>query len=87
MLGAEEEATPEADEENFFYQKWYDSEYARFIDPPDDTLPKEYQGMSCPDFCPSCSRQEEQEKVSLLQQKAVEHTPMCKRCPGFMGDL
>lgn len=68
MLGAEEVSMPEADEEHFFYQKWYDSDHARFVDPPGDALPKDYEGMACPDFCPSCCRCEEQEKVSSFSR-------------------
>ena len=61
--GAEEEPMPEADEENFFYQKWYDPDHARFVDPPEDTFPKDHEGEDCPVFCPSCHRCDKQEKV------------------------
>lgn len=64
--GAEEEAMPEADEENFFCQKWYDSDYARFVDPPDDAIPEGFEGVECPAFCPSCHRCDEQEKVRSI---------------------
>jgi DNA (cytosine-5)-methyltransferase 1 len=52
--GGNEEVADENKEEStdFFYQKWYDPEFARFEDPPTEyTTPNDTIG-----YCPSCSR-------------------------------
>ncbi len=56
--GKEEDLEPEVDQEGtFFFQKWYDSDTARFQDPP-----LEYLKSSC-GICQSCVRIEH--KVSI----------------------
>ena len=45
---------------NFYCQKWYDPICARFEDPPDDSMPERYRDLVCPDFCPSCLREQDE---------------------------
>lgn len=46
----------EEDGRNFFYQKWYDRNTARFEDPPPYTLPEDQMDSPCPLYCLSCVR-------------------------------
>ena len=50
------------DGKTFFYQKWYDPDVARFIDPPQTKRPK---GTPRHRFCASCVRLDDIHEVSL----------------------
>ena len=63
MLGEEvekDETDFVGDEKNFFYQKWYDADSARFVNPP----PECFYGNNNEE-CHSCVRTLAKEKVKM----------------------
>jgi len=65
MLGGAEveEGEEGGDGRSFFYQKWYDSEKARFENPPDlSFLPTGLMDIPCPQYCLSCQRNKVREE-------------------------
>eukprot|EP00731_Ephydatia_muelleri_P024749 Em0016g1020a len=57
-LGGVEEPDDRHDEDgrNFFYQKWYDKDTARFEDPPPYVLPEDQRDCPYSLYCLSCAR-------------------------------
>ena len=62
----ESDTLTESDETNFYCQKLYVAEYARFEDLP--TTPEFFREGNGPNFCPSCNRAKKMDEVRMYSK-------------------